>query len=403
MIRPTEKDDLLKWIIDLRRHFHKYPELSFEEFNTQKKIMSVLDSLGIENKKIADTGVLGIIYGANSGKTIAVRADMDALKIDEAKTELNESYISKTGGTMHACGHDGHLAMLLGAAKKLKGSEKNLRGRVKLIFQPAEEVPPGGALKVIDEEILNDVDSIVGMHLFNNIDSGKVCLKEGTLMASHCKYDVVITGKPGHHYNPEACIDPIQIASKFVTTIQSDLKNNLPPVVGYVFGFGTICGGQQFNQTPSEVKISGSYRILDNKARLEVIEKTIRKNLDGLMLSHKKENSDVLPRYKLNVTRGYPALVNSAKFTRRSAKILKKSFEDVTEGIEPVLAAEDFARYLEVVPGTYIFMGSRNQQKEIVHGNHSNKFDIDEDVLVKGTEIFYRIASDFLNTPDKYI
>ncbi|MBN2610139.1 MAG: amidohydrolase [Bacteroidales bacterium] len=399
----TKTDDMLNWLIRLRRYFHQNPELSFKEFNTQKKIISVLNSLGIENKKIAGTGVVGIIHGEKPGKTIALRADMDALKIAEIKTIKNESYISKNEGVMHACGHDGHLAMLLGAAKILKDSVKELKGKIKLIFQPAEEVPPGGAIKVIHEGVLNDVDAIIGMHLFTHIKAGEICLKEDILMAGSCKFDITINGKSGHHYLPESCIDPIHIASDFISTIQTDLKNNLPPTIKYVLGFGTISGGQQFNQTPSEVHISGSFRILGAKENNSIIENTIRRNLNGLMKKYKSEKSEKLPEYELDVTPGYPPLINTPKFTRRAAKVLNTNYTKITENALPILASEDFARYLEKVPGTFIFLGTGNNQKRFNNSNHSDMFDIDENVLIIGAEIFFYITRDFLNNPEEYL
>ncbi len=406
MINMTEqntKNEFSKWIIDLRRYFHMHPELSYQEFETQKKIMSILDELGIENKSIAGSGVLGLIQGDKSGKTIALRADMDALSINEKLTDYNKNYISTNEGVMHACGHDGHMAILLGAAKLLKENENKLAGKIKLIFQPAEEIPPGGAIKIISEGVLDDVNAIVGMHLFTNIESGNIFFKEGILMASHCKYDIVIKGKSGHHFKPEINVDPIQIASKFISSIQTDLKNNFSPLVRYVFGFGTISGGKQFNQTPDEVKISGSYRVLDKPDQLATIEQTVRKNLDGLMESHKKDNSLEGAQYTLDITYGYPSLINSTKFTQKSISKLKSLFSGVSSDIEPVLASEDFARYLEKVPGTFIFLGAGNSEKGLIHENHSNKFDIDEYVLVDGANIFFHIANDFLNNSNNYI
>jgi metal-dependent amidase/aminoacylase/carboxypeptidase family protein len=168
-----------------------------------------------------------------------------------------------------------------------------------------------------------------------------------------------------------------------------------------VFGFGSIKGGEQFNQTPDSVHISGSYRMRDS-ANLHVIEQIMKRSLDGLMQSHNKGEPN-LPNYKLEITHGYPVLVNHEKFTRRSATVLKEIFTEVTENVNPVFASEDFARYLEIKAGTFIFLGAGNGEKGIIHGNHSNKFDIDEDVLIKGVQIFYSLALDFLSTPEKYV
>lgn len=397
----TDNKEFSDWLISLRRHFHRFPEISFQEYNTQEKVIEVLNSLGIENSRIAGTGVVAMIRGGKQGKTVAIRADMDALKIQEEKTNLNQSYISLNKGVMHACGHDGHMAMVLGAGRKLQECKEDLKGNVKLIFQPAEEVPPGGAVELIELGTLKNVDAMIGGHLFSHIRSGEICLKEGVLMASNCKYDIEITGKSGHHFNPDDTIDPILIASEFISTVQSKLKKTLPPNVSCVFGQGTIKGGEQFNQTPESVTISGSYRLLDKKS-LHVIEDTMKRSLDGLMKRHSKGETN-LPKYQFDVTYGYPALVNDDKFTQRVGEVLKGIFPKVNENIDSVFASEDFAYYLEKLPGTYFFLGSGNAQKGIINGNHSNKFDIDETVLIKGVEIFFSIATDFLNTPDKYL
>ena len=392
--------EFAKWVTSIRRYFHQYPELSFNEFNTQKKIIEILTSLGIENEVIAGTGVVGMIRGTEKGKTIAIRSDIDALKIQEEATCLNEQYISSNSGIMHACGHDGHISMVLGAARKLQECKKSLKGNVKLIFQPAEELPPGGANEVIKMGGLKDVDAIIGAHLFSNIKSGEIHLKAGVLMASHCMYKISINGKAGHHFNPDVTIDPILIASEFITTIQSNLKNNLPPTTNYVFGNGTIIGGTQFNQTPENTIITGSYRMLGKN--IGMIEKIMKRSLDGLMRIHGKCDSNI-PNYELDITYGYPQLDNHKKFTQSSIESLKRIFPDVIENTDSVFASEDFARYLEKVPGTYIFIGAGNSEKGIIHGNHSNKFDIDENVLIKGVEMFYSLAVDFLNAPKKYL
>jgi amidohydrolase len=396
-----DNNEFVDWLISLRRHFHQFPEISFSEFNTQAKIIEILNSLGIENSKIAGTGVIGIIKGSEKGETIALRADMDALKIQEESTSLNVNYISQNTGVMHACGHDGHMAMLLGVARMLQGCKNQMKGNVKLIFQPAEEVPPGGAVDVIKMGGLIDADAILGIHLFANYSYGEICLKEGPIMASNCMFNIIFVGKSGHHSNPDSTIDPIKIASEFISTIQSKITKNLPPSAPYVFGFGTINGGEQFNQTPHQVKITGSYRMLDPK-NMPIIEQTIRKCLDDIMQKNRKHSSN-LPDYKLEITNGYPVLINHKKFTQRSSEILKRIFSEVNENIDPVFASEDFARYLEVKPGTFIFLGTGNSKSEAFYNNHSDKFDFDENVLIKGVEILFAIAIDFLHSPGKYL
>ncbi len=207
------------WIIKLRREFHSEPEISFKEYKTQKMIIKVLQDIGIEPQKIADTGVVATIQGQSGGPCIALRADIDALEVLEVPTARNQDYISRNTGFMHACGHDGHIAMVLGAARLLHEKRHTFAGSVRLIFQPAEEQPPGGAARVIEEGGLDSVDAIVGMHIFGAVDVGKIAFREGSFMASSNMFTIKIIGKGGHHSNPEDCIDPILIAADFISTI----------------------------------------------------------------------------------------------------------------------------------------------------------------------------------------
>ncbi|MBN2764150.1 MAG: amidohydrolase [Bacteroidales bacterium] len=400
-ITATNKS-FTNWLIALRRHFHQHPEVSYSEVETQKKLMLELSMLGIENYKIAGTGVIGTIKGGKKGKTIAIRADMDALKIHEKGTSLNASYISQNDGIMHACGHDGHMSIVMGAARLLQENRNHLNGNVRLIFQPAEEVPPGGAVKVIEEGGLNGVDSILGLHLFPNYNSGDICMKEGPMMASNCKFEIIITGKSGHHFNAEACIDPIAIGAEFITIIRNAISTSLPESAKYVFETGTLHGGDQFNQIPDNLSISGSYRVLD-VGFLTIIEQTLKQALDQLMQKYKKENLGDFPKYELAITTGYPVLVNNPKYTKAAVNILRKHYKRVTENIKPVMASDDFAYYLQKIPGTFLFIGTRNPQKGLVNELHSNCFDIDEHVLLAGTKVLCLLVSNFLEKPSDYL
>ncbi len=398
---PTPLED---WIIQLRREFHREPELSFKEFKTQEKIIKVLSDLGIESEKIADTGVIATIHGRAPHPCIALRSDIDALEVLEEPTELNREYISENEGIMHACGHDGHIAMVLGAARALQEMHDRLPGSVRLIFQPAEEQPPGGAARVIAEGGLEGVDAILGMHIFGYIDLGRIALRPGRFMANSNVFSIKITGKGGHHSTPADCIDPILIASDFISAIDTRVRSKIDPE-RYVLGIGKIRGGAQFNRTPDEVDILGSFRTFDDRDT-ETIERTIEKTLDALMETYCKGDTGCvanLPTCDLDVLHGYPVLVNDSAFTKAVIATLMKTFPDVDCDAEPIFGAEDFAFYLEKVPGIYLLLGTLNLQKGIVEGNHSSRFDIDEDVLMTGTEILQTIVLDFLNSPEAYL
>ncbi|WP_048065055.1 M20 metallopeptidase family protein [Methanosarcina acetivorans] len=392
------------WIIRLRREFHRYPELSFEEYETQKRILKILEELGIEARKIADTGVLASIKGTMPGPCIALRTDTDGLQVQEEFTERNEGYISRNDGVMHACGHDGHMAMLFGAAR-LFVENRDFPGEVRLIFQPAEEIPPGGSERVIAEGGLKGVDAVMGMHIFTNHESGSVGFRPGPFMASTNRFEIVFKGKGGHISKPESCIDPVRMATDFISSIYPALEKQLEPDK-YVLGVGRIQGGAQFNRTPDRVEALGSYRTFDSRTT-EIIDLTIKECLERIKERYVKPGEEFagLPDYELDVLHGYPVLVNDPVFTDAVNLKLQESFPELTiyPELEKTFAAEDFASYLRVVPGIFISLGTLNQKERIVEINHSSTFDIDEKILRTGTEIFYTISLDFLKHPEKYL
>lgn len=389
------------WITRIRREFHREPELSFKEFKTQQKIMNILHELGIESEKIADTGVVATIWGSAPSPCIALRSDMDGLKVLEEPTELNKDYISRNRGIMHACGHDGHIAIVLGAARLLQEKRETLAGSVRLIFQPAEEQPPGGASRVIEEGGLNGVDAIVGLHVFGDIAAGKIAFKPGNFMASSNLFSIKIIGKGGHHSKPGDCIDPILIASEFISTIDIEVKKRID-TAKYVLGIGKIKGGAQFNRTPDDVSMLGSYRTFDDNDT-RTIDDMIKQNLDYLMKKYTKDGYEGVPTYELEILHGYPVLVNDKVFTKAAYDVLKNKFPDVDGNAERIFGAEDFAFYLEKLPGIYLSLGTENILKGIVERNHSNKFDIDEDILITGTNILQTIVLDFMENTGDYI
>ncbi|MCC4771171.1 amidohydrolase [Methanosarcina sp. DH2] len=392
------------WIIRLRREFHQYPELSFEEYETQKQILEILEELGVEARKIANTGVLASIRGTMPGPCIALRTDTDGLQVQEEHTERNRDYISRNDGIMHACGHDGHMAMLFGAAR-LFLENRDFPGEVRLIFQPAEEIPPGGSERIIAEGGLEGVDAVMGMHIFTNHESGSVGFRPGPFMASTNRFEATFKGKGGHISKPESCIDPVRMATDFITSLYPALEKRLEPDK-YILGIGRIQGGAQFNRTPDSVGILGSYRTFDSETT-DIIDSTIKECLEKVKGRYAKPGEEFsgLPEYELDILHGYPVLVNNPVFTNAVNLKLQENFPKLTvyPEIEKTFAAEDFASYLQMVPGIFISLGTRNQEKGIVEINHSCTFDIDEDILLTGTEIFYTISLDFLKHPEKYL
>ena len=402
---------LVTWARDLRRWFHQNPEPSFEEHATQDKVVEILSGLGIEHRRAGETGVIADIHGNGTGRTIALRSDMDALRIQEAETELNRDYRSQNDGIMHACGHDGHMAMLLGTARWLQEHWDSLAGNVRLIFQPGEEVPPGGAGPMIAEGCLDEVDAIIAAHIFGNMPVSRIGFRPGPFMASSRTFRVAIKGKPGHHMCPQDNIDPIQIAARFISTIQNDIRQRLNPNARYVLGFGEVHSGMQHNQTPAEAEVVGTFRAYDLRDS-ETIAAAIRANLDGLMVAFGSDPSPSslapspsshVPSYTLDAEPAYPPLVNEPRFTRHAAEVLKASFPDVDDDMEPNLGAEDFACYLQKVPGMFMFLGGGNPERGITAMNHSDRFDMDEAVLPTGIKALLTLTTDFLSNPATYL
>ena len=415
-------ESFVAWVTCLRRWFHQHAEPSFEEHKTQDKIVEVLGELGIECRRAGGTGVIADIHGNGTGSRIALRSDTDALRIQEAETELNRDYRSQNPGVMHACGHDGHMAMLLGAARWLQENWDSLPGGVRLIFQPAEEVPPGGAVPMIADGCLDGVDAIIAVHVFGNMPLSRIGFRPGPFMASSRTFKVTIKGKPGHHMCPQDNVDPIQIAARFISTIQTDLRQRLNPNARYVLGFGEVHSGMQHNQTPAEAEVVGTFRAY-NVQDSETIATAIKSNLDSLMCAFGRENGDCtaanpmscskglspfsrsphVPSYTLDAEPAYQPLVNEPAFTRRAAEVLKASFPDVDDDMEPNLGGEDFACYLQRVPGLFMFLGGGNPERGITAMNHSDRFDMDEAVLPTGIKALLTLATDFLRDPAPYL
>ena len=388
-------EETIKWIVEVRRDLHRHPDLTGDEGGTQEIIQGYLDELDIPHKPIAGTGIIATIEGAIPGRTIALRADIDALRITEVETERNADYISRNSGVMHACGHDGHTAIVLGAAKVLASRRDNLRGNVVLIFQPHEESHPGGSTTVIEEGGLEGVDAIMGFHITGYIESGIIATKPGAFMAHLRTFEVTISGKSGHHMDPDQCIDPIVMASRFVNTIERDVANALDPTHPFTLGFGQFLGGTQFNQTPDHVFVSGTFRTFDEEDA-DIMEAVMDRNLRSVVEAFTQDPEEELPAVRLRITEGYPVLANDPDLARWAVDVLREE-QLVVDPIPRLnFGAEDFAHYCNHVPGLFMFLGTRNEAKGITAVNHSSRFDIDEDVLALGVRAFLALVTDFL-------
>ncbi|MGI6427288.1 MAG: M20 metallopeptidase family protein [Natronincolaceae bacterium] len=382
--------DIRDWTVKVRRDFHMNPELSGKEFRTRDKVIEYLKDMGIEYKTgIADTGVLGIIRGKQSGKTVALRADMDALPIQDKKDAV---YKSRIDGKMHACGHDAHTAVLLGTAKILKGMETNLHGNVKLFFQPAEETV-GGAERMIKDGVMENpkVDAVFGLHVSPEIDVGKIGIKYGQTNAYTDSLEITVYGKDGHAARPHEGIDAIVIAGQIVIALQSIVSRNIDPVNSVVVTIGTISGGTRCNIIADRVKMTGTMRTLDPETRELVIRR-----IKAIVTQTAEAMGG---KAQCTVKDGYPALVN----TDEIIDIVRDSGEgilgadNVTVLKVPRLGGEDFAYFAKAAPSAFYRLGCGNAERGIIHGAHTCLFDIDEDCLVFGTALQVQNVLTFLS------
>jgi len=373
-------------IIDNRRDFHKHPELGFKEHRTAKVIAEKLQSYGIVVRTgIGKTGVIGDLRGKGNGKTIALRSDMDALPVQETG---NVSYKSNNDGIMHACGHDGHMAMLLGAAKILSQQKSELNGNVRFIFQPAEE-GEGGARYMIADGCLEFVDEIYGMHLWNYQPYGEIGVKSGAIMAAADIFDITIIGIGGHGAMPQGTVDAIVTASNLIMSLQTVVSRSTDPLESTVITIGKIEGGHGFNVIADEVRLRGTTRSMTEENR-QMIKTRMREIIDGVA---KSTGATI----KMNYQNGYPSTINNSIATEKVRQSALKIIEDGV--IEPYLTmgAEDFSYYLQKIPGCFFFIGSAPPNaKPMSVPHHCSHFDIDERALLVGTSMFVQLITDQL-------
>ena len=376
------KDYVIKerdYITSLRREFHKHPEVGLKEYETAKRIEDELDKLNIPHKRIGETGVLGIIKGGNSSnKVIAIRADIDGLKVPDDK---DVEYKSQNDGYHHACGHDAHTASLLGTAKILKEREKELNGEVRLFFQQAEEIGQGAKI-FIKEGALDGVEEIIGAHVSSHLDVGKVSVTSGPISASCDYFKIVVKGRGGHVSTPHLSIDALYVASQIVVNLQSIVSRQTDPVDTVVVGVGVISGGTIYNAVAEEVVLEGTTRTftLESRERTNNNVEKIAKNIGEIY------GAEVTVEFKDYAS----PLINDERVTKEVEAIANSILgkENVITNHPKSLGADDFAEFLLEVPGTYINVGTRNSYNSNTSVEHHNHlFDIDEEGLLITTNI----------------
>ncbi len=372
-------------VISIREYLHQHPELSFQEYETSKYVQSILTSWGIKFEVVCDTGIVGTISPiSKTSKCIALRADLDALPI----TEENEvGYCSKNEGVMHACGHDVHTSILLGALKIINEHKEDLQQTVKFIFQPGEEKLPGGASLLLKENVLENpkVDEIFALHVFPELEAGKVGLKGGMYMASCDEIYMTITGKGGHGAMPHQLVDPILTSAHIITSLQQIISRNCSPTIPSVLSFGKIVGLGATNVIPNEVKLEGTFRTMNEEWREKahhLIKKQATFIANGFGAS-----------IDVNISKGYPFLENDLELTAKTKHKLEHYFDSKNVVDLPLrMTGEDFAFYAQRIPATFIRVGVRNEEKNIIYPVHNSKFDIDNLALKIGIETFLSIV-----------
>lgn len=379
--------DLLKTQVKWRRHFHQYPELSNEEYKTTSYIKNQLSKFGLKSKRInIPTGVLTELNGSKPGKTAAVRSDIDALPITEL-TGLD--YLSKNTGCMHACGHDVHMAIVMGVATVLTKFKKDIPGKIRFIFQPAEEKPPGGARPMIANGAIKNVDMIFGLHVDPTLATGKIGLRDGVVMASVNDFDLIIHGRGGHAARPHDTVDAIVAAAEVVESIQKIISREIDPFEPVVITFGKIEGGSARNIICDKVNLTGTVRTLSKKYSM-IVPKLIKKTAEGVCSARGA-------KLEMNFIASYPVLVNNPK----TNEIIKRNFESIfgKNKIEPTdqtMGSEDFACYLEKVKGAMFRLGVMNKKIKADKPWHSPFFIADEEAIFYGTTTIVSSVMDFL-------
>ncbi|NIM57438.1 MAG: amidohydrolase [Candidatus Aminicenantes bacterium] len=385
MIEDLKKDikELTPQLIEWRRDFHRHPEIAYKEHRTSSVIRKFLESLGLPVKVHAETGLRAVLEGKPGGATVALRADIDALPLKE---EGDKEYKSENPEAAHACGHDGHMAILMGTAKLLSQRREKFKGNAVFLLQPSEEKIPGGAKRMIEEGVLEGADAIFGLHLWQPLPTGTVGIVRGAMMAQPDAFYITVKGKGGHGSMPHTAVDPILVASHLVVNTQSIVSRSIDPLKPVVVSFGTVNGGTIYNIIPGEVSLTGTVRTFDpslqslaQKRLKEITEETCK--AFGATAEFKYE-------------KGYPPLVNHESMVDLVLDVVKNTLgEERIKDIDPVMGGEDFAYFLEKVPGAFLFFGIGDGM-EFPH--HHPAFDLDEKALPQAVLLMTSLALEFL-------
>ena len=375
------------YMVSVRRHIHKNPEVSYKEYDTTEFILNELKQMGIETHRPLETGCVGIIEGQPGDRVIALRADIDALTMIE-QGEAKKEFLSERPGAAHCCGHDAHTANMLGAAKILMDLKDQIRGKIVLIFQPGEEKLPGGGRLLMETGFLQDqgVQEVYGLHMNPNYEVGKIATKTGPLMARPDEFEIEIYGKGGHAASPHETIDPIVLAAQVITQFQTIVSRSVNPTVPAVLTVGRINAGSTYNVIPEQAELIGTVRTFSQetamliKSKMEAILKGVVEGAGG--------------RYEFRFNEGYPAVDNDEQCTQNIIQSANELFGDdrMIELETPVMGGEDFAFYQQEFPGAFYFLGSRSEEADSGWSWHHPKYNIDEKAFLTGSALMAGLA-----------
>ncbi|MEK4029600.1 amidohydrolase [Pseudobacillus sp. FSL P4-0506] len=374
------KEDMVQW----RRYLHENPELSFQEEKTSQFVFDTLQSFGgLEVTRPTKTSVMARLIGSRPGKTLALRADMDALPLQE---ETSYEFASKNPGIMHACGHDGHTAMLLACAKILSGLKNQIKGEIRFLFQHAEEVPPGGAIEMVEAGVMDGVDMVIGLHLISTMEVGTLAINSGPLHPALGNFDIKILGKGGHGASPHETIDSLTIAAQVVTNLQQIVSRNIDPFETVALSITKIHGGavegdMAYNVIPDALELGGTVRCF-NEELLHSIPALMERIIKGITDAHGAN-------YQFSYKQGYHPVVNDQQIASLVEEALIEAFgAEAVHKAKPIMPGEDFSEYLQKAPGAYFYIGAGNETKGITYPHHHPRFAIDEEALPIGVQAF---------------